>query len=288
MPPLLQLLRPHQWIKNSFVFAGIIFAHLWADTSLVHQAILATISFCLLSSAMYIINDILDKDNDARHPFKKNRPLARKAISNTTAYISAIILVLAAIGLGFFTTFYVGWILVSYAILSVVYSCWLKYLMFIDILALSFGFLLRVLAGTTGIGIPPSKWLLLCTLLLTLFLGLNKRRTEQRVLLNAKLPLPTNLKQYSLALLDKMVMAAALGALLSYTIYTVYQMHILHYWNFVYTLPLVAYGIFRYLYLTFHQLDGPHGLDIARDLLCDQQLLASILLWAVIIIWLSV
>jgi 4-hydroxybenzoate polyprenyltransferase len=277
MPPLLKLLRPHQWSKNLFVFAGLIFAHAWQNFFLVSQAIMAAATFTLTASSMYIFNDLLDRKTDRDHPVKKDRPLAAGTFNTMPAIAWALGLLSLALIFSFIFTAKVGWILLAYVGISAIYSGFLKHVILIDVFVIAAGFLLRVLAGTTGIGIPPSNWLLLCTLLLTLFLGFCKRRAEQSIK-----------PSYSRTLLDKLISITATGSIICYMFYTLYQDNLFNHGaaRLIYTVPLVIYGLFRYLYL----LDNDHfhyiGSDIARDIVRDRHLLIVILVWLSMIIML--
>lgn len=275
MLPLLRVLRPHQWIKNSFVLAGLTFARQWQNMPLLKAAILITICFCLLSSAIYIFNDLCDRTMDAQHPWKKHRPLAAGTVNTTTAYFLAILLSIISLIGGFSISLTAGFILLTYAVLNILYSLGLKNIIFCDVFIIAIGFLLRVLAGTSGIGIPPSNWLLLCTLALTLFLGFIKRHTEQKFLDIAPHYRPTNVQNYSCSLLNTLISITGLMAILSYTLYSI----ALTGYKLIITVPLVMYGILRYAYLARSNSHSYYGVDLAYDLLRDWQLLIVILLW---------
>lgn len=276
MLPFLKLLRPHQWIKNLFVLAGLIFGHDWNNPHLLQEAIIAVIAFTLIASSMYIVNDIIDREEDRAHLFKKNRPIAAGLISTTKASIWAVLLGIAGLALGFIFTHNTGWILVAYILMTLAYTFKLKEIILVDVFIIALGFLLRVLAGTTGIGIPPSPWLLLCTFLLALFLGFCKRRTEIKILLtNTRLP------SYPSALLNTLIAITASGSLLSYALYALHQDQLLHHSKpyFIWTIPFVIYGLFRYLYLLEKNKYNDTGLDMARDIIRDTPLLMTLFLW---------
>lgn len=278
--PFFKLLRPHQWLKNGFVFVGIFFAHQWQNLVLLKQVGLIAIAFCLLSSSMYIVNDICDVAADKQHPLKKNRPLAAGIIHLLPAIILAIVLAIVGCLLGLLVNKVVLVILFTYVGLNFAYSFWLKKQIILDVFIIAAGFLLRVLSGTIGVGIPPSSWLLLCSFMLTLFLGFCKRRSEQQLFtMQDHYHTATLLHAYKPALLDKLLSITATSALLSYTFYCL-QQDTLYYGDdhyFIYTVPLVMYGIFRYLYLLENKTHI--GLDIAIDLLKDFQLLVVVLGW---------
>lgn len=278
--PFFKLLRPHQWLKNGFVFVGIVFAHQWQNMVLLKQVSLIAMAFCLLSSSLYIVNDICDIAADKQHPVKKHRPLAAGTIGLLTAISLAVVLAITSFLLAWQLNKFVLMILFSYASLILAYSFWLKKQIILDVFVIAIGFLLRILSGTLGIGIPPSGWLLSCSFMLTLFLGFCKRRSEQQ--LSAHLPQDNSaivFQGYKPALLDKFLSITATSALLGYTFYCLQQDTLYfskqHY--FIYTVPLVIYGIFRYLYLLENKIHS--GLDMAADLLKDFQLLAVVIIW---------
>ena len=174
----LELLRPHQWIKNAFVLVGLLFGHAWRDASAVTDALSATLAFCFASGAVYAFNDVRDAPQDRSHPDKRNRPVARGAVSPARAIGLAIAAAAASLALAA----WVGWraaiIVAAYLALSAAYTLRLKHVPVLDVVIIAAGFMLRLLAGTLGIGIAPSNWLLACGFLLTLFLGFGKRRAE--------------------------------------------------------------------------------------------------------------
>jgi len=275
---LLKLLRPQQWSKNFFIFAGLIFAHKWGNLTLMSQAIIAFLAFSLAASSIYIFNDWLDRVADRMHPLKKYRPFAADTVNTISAFLLAGILALLGLGLGFILTPGVGWIVLIYIGLNIFYSAGLKYWIILDVFIIAAGFLLRVLAGTLGIGISASEWLLLCTLFLTLFLGFCKRTAEQRITDAQNRP-----ETYSADLLSKLLSITATGSVVSYILYTLHQNT-----KFIYTVPLVLYGIFRYLYLLDKNSLPYVGIDIARDIKRDKQLLIVTVLWIVSIIFLGI
>lgn len=289
MKALLRLLRPHQWVKNLFVFVGVLFAHQWNNSALLLQAALAFVAFCLLASAIYILNDILDRHEDRKHPVKKHRPIAAATVTINTAVILGCVLAVSSLLCGFSLNIRVGWILIAYILLNISYSVFLKRMIILDVFAISAGFLLRILAGTIGIGIAPSGWLLLCSLMLTLFLGFSKRRAERFLLGSQQLTLPPVLEKYSPQFLDKALTITATGSMISYTLYTLSQDNKLYHYShhFIYTVPLVIYGIFRYLYLVDNTQHTQRGLDVAYDIWQDKELLIIVSVWALSIIFIG-
>ena len=275
---LLRLMRPHQWVKNSFVLTGLIFGHAWHSPTLVIQAFTAFAAFCLISSTIYVINDIIDIEEDKHHPTKRNRPLPSGKVTISTAAIFAAILGVAGLLLAALASYKVVIILLIYGLMNLAYSVKLKHIVILDVFIIATGFMLRILAGTLGLGIPPSQWLLLCGLMVTLFLGFSKRRAEIIVLSGDKTAHRKVLEEYSPVLLDKMIVITAAGLIMSYSLYTMSAETILIHRtaNLVYTVPFVIYGVFRYIYLLHHQRSGG---DPSRDLVRDPHMLTVLLAW---------
>ncbi|MEJ2059889.1 MAG: UbiA prenyltransferase family protein, partial [Gammaproteobacteria bacterium] len=165
-----RLMRPHQWIKNGFVFTGLLFAHRWNEPDMLWRVVLAAAAFCLVSSVVYVLNDIADRERDRSHPTKCRRPVASGEIPVAMALGFWIILLAGGMGLGVLAGFDVVPILLVYFFLNLAYSLRLKQVVILDVFIIAAGFMLRILAGTLGVGIPPSQWLLLTGLMLTLFL----------------------------------------------------------------------------------------------------------------------
>lgn len=282
---LVQLLRPHHWVKNGFVLAGLLFGHGWEQPGYVAAAVAATLAFCLASSAVYAFNDALDAQRDREHPDKKDRPVARGAIAPSAAQGIAALLAAAALGLGAWTAPAVAGIVAAYLVLNAAYTLGLKRVPVLDVFAIAFGFMLRLLAGTAGIGIEPSRWLLACGFLLTLFLGFAKRRAElERLAQDAAQHRPV-LNAYSLAFLDKAVLACVVGMVVTYALYTVAETTVaLHGTKqLIWTLPWVLLGSFRYLF-RLHYRGG--GGDPAQELLRDPLLASAALGWVATVAWL--
>ena len=278
------LLRPYQWVKNSFVFIGIIFSKNINNPEYLLPAVLAALAFSFVSSSVYILNDIFDREQDRLHPKKRLRPLAAGEINSGVAFLLFLICLVVGLGLGFFVSPIVGLILVIYFGQNIAYSKFLKHVVILDVFLLAFGFLLRILAGTWGVGIEPSRWLLLCGLMLTLFIGFGKRWAELAELLEEASQHRAVLESYSVALLDKMMGITASGVIITYSLYTVDQATVaLHGTDaLIYTVPFVIYGVFRYLYL-LHKCGA--GGDPSRLLLKDPHLLSVALLWLAAVVW---
>ncbi|OOC10641.1 MULTISPECIES: UbiA prenyltransferase family protein [Thioalkalivibrio] len=297
LQPIFKLLRPHQYIKNGFVFLGPVFAHAWEGETLL-AATLAFLAFCAMASAVYVLNDILDVEADRRHPTKCRRPLASGAIGIPAARIILSVLVVLALALGLLVSAWVTGLLAGYLVLNIAYSLALKHVVILDVFSIAGGFMLRILAGTLGLGIEPSQWLLLCGLMLTLFLGFAKRRSELAETAVTAGPAPADpapesrddsrgdtrgdtrrvLDDYSTALLDQFIAISAACTVIAYGLYTVSpEVIALHGTDeLIYTLPFVIYGIFRYLYLLHFR---GRGGDTSRDLFTDAHLLVTVVAW---------
>lgn len=278
LKPYLKLLRPHQWVKSGFVFVGLLFGHAWHNALLVQNVFLAAAAFALAASAVYVLNDLADRERDREHPEKCHRPLAAGTVSVTQALLLAGACMVSALVLAQAVSVSVLAILVVYAFLNVAYSMGLKHVVLLDVFIISAGFMLRILAGTLGVGIVPSHWLLLCGLMLTLFLGFAKRRAELNAMEGRGGAHRKVLDDYDPALLDKLIGISATGTIVSYSLYTVsaetLAMHGTT--NLIYSVPFVVYGIFRYLFL-LHRRGG--GGDPAAALLRDAHLIAAFAGW---------
>lgn len=275
---LLRLMRPHQWVKNAFVFVGLVFGHAWGNPVLVTSALLAAAAFCLLSSAIYVVNDFADRERDRAHPRKRYRPLAAGRVSTGAALCLGTGLAVAGTVTAFLAGEGVLAVVTAYVLMNLGYSFGLKNLVIIDVFIIAAGFMLRLMAGTLSIGIDPSKWLLVCGLFLTLFLGFTKRRSEMLSLAGDFVIHRRALLHYNAALLDKFIGICAAGAVLSYSLYTMSADTVLIHGtaNLIYTIPFVIYGMFRYLYL-LHARQA--GADTARDVARDPHLVFAVIGW---------
>jgi len=283
--PYLKLLRPHQWVKSGFVFVGLLFGHGWRDALLVHNVLLAALAFALAASAVYVMNDLADRERDREHPEKRQRPLASGTVSVTQAMLLAGGCMLSALMLAQAASNTVLAIVIAYAMLNVAYSLGLKHVVLLDVFIISAGFMLRILAGTLGVGIAPSHWLLLCGLMLTLFLGFAKRRAELGAMEGRGGSHRQVLDDYDPVLLDKLIGICAAGTIVSYSLYTVSAETVAMHGtaNLIYSVPFVVYGIFRYLFL-LHRRAG--GGDPAAALLRDGHLLSAFAGWLALVLWL--
>lgn len=280
---IIKLIRPHQWIKNGFVFVGLIFGHHWFDLGYIKLAICGAISFSLVSSGVYILNDLFDIKSDQAHPKKKDRPLASGRVKKAMAIFLLVLLLSTGIAIGFWTSLTIAVFLGIYICINIAYSFGLKHVVILDIFIISAGFMLRLLTGTTGIGIAPSNWLLFCGLMITLFLGFSKRRAELLLQKESGEATRQVLEHYSAPLLDIFIGISLACVILSYSLYTVSIETIAEHGTdkLIYTVPLVIYACFRYMYL-LHMKGG--GEDTAKDLVRDPHIMISVILWGVVTI----
>jgi 4-hydroxybenzoate polyprenyltransferase len=282
---LWRLLRPGHWVKNGFVFLGILFANAWRQPGVLEKVLLVAICFSLVSSGVYAFNDLLDREQDRSHPKKKSRPLAAGHLSGTIAIVAFGLLCSVGIAVGYLVSFRVTIVLFAYVVINVAYSAALKNVVLLDVFIIAGGFMLRILAGTICVGIPPSQWLLLCGLMVALFLGFSKRRAELYTIAGNGSSQRRVLDHYRPVLLDKMIVITATGVILTYSLYTMspvtVQIH--HTEALIYTVPFVMYGIFRYIFLLHHQATGA---DPALEIFRDPHVLLSILGWLFVTIWL--
>ncbi|KKS00056.1 MAG: phosphoribose diphosphate:decaprenyl-phosphate phosphoribosyltransferase [Candidatus Magasanikbacteria bacterium GW2011_GWC2_41_17] len=264
-------LRPRHWIKNFFVFAALIFAKKFTDWQAIRLSLFAFALFCLASSGIYLINDVIDFKRDQEHPSKKNRPIASGKISRLAVSVLGILLLSAALLISWELSLVFFWTIAVYIFLNLAYSFWLKRVVIVDIICIAIGFVLRVIAGVVVIGVIFSPWLLLCTFFLTLFLAIGKRKSE---LLSAVSIARGVLANYSLDLLNQMNMIVLPAILITYTLYT------FNTWQsqwLITTVPIVSYGLFRYLYVINKKSasdDGP-----TDDLWRDRPLQITLVVW---------
>ncbi len=270
-------LRPRQWSKNLFVFAGLIFSQS-LFTPLVWPALGAFVIFCALSGAIYVFNDLADVEKDRLHPTKRNRPIASGALAAPTAAVLGVLLLVGSLVAAFRLSVPFGLVAAAYAILLVAYSLWLKHLVILDVLTVAAGFVLRAVAGAAAIAVEISGWLVICTILVALFLALGKRRHEYRTLRGDAAAHRPILAEYSESFLDQMVAVVTASTVTAYALYTMSPETVakFHTRLLPVTLPFVLYGIFRYLYLLYRRELGGNPSDL---LLNDRALLVNTVLW---------
>ena len=273
-------MRLQQWIKNLFLFAALVFSgHLFN----VHDVLLTVagfFTFCVLSSAVYLFNDVIDVESDRIHPVKSKRPLPSGKISPETAIMAASGLAIVSLVAGFLLHRGFGIVLATYLALNVSYSLKLKNIVILDVMSIAGGFVLRVVAGAVLIHVPTSEWLIICTILMSLFLGFSKRRTELISLEEQANPHRSVLAQYSPRFLDQMIGIVTASTVMSYALYTISEETVRKFGtqNLIYTVPFVLYGIFRYLYLVDKKAEGG---DPTKTILTDIPLLINVVLWVV-------
>jgi len=275
--------RPEQWIKNGLVLAALVFARRFMEPEIVARALVCLASFIALSSAVYLWNDVRDRESDRQHPLKRLRPIASGALGTPLAIAAAVGLAAAGLAATAALSPQVLAVAAGYLANNLLYTLWLRQQVILDVMSISAGFLLRAIAGAATIEVGFSPWLLLCTLLLSLFLGLCKRRHELMTLAEGAHAHRRALGQYSVAFLDQAIGLVTASTLIAYSLYTLLPgvQSRLHAPNMHWTIPVVLYGLFRYLYLVYHQQKGG---DPSRLLMADPPLLASIGAWGVLVL----
>ena len=280
---VLHSLRPEQWTKNLLVFAALLFARRLFDPAAVLQALAAFAIFCGLSGAVYLLNDVSDRESDRQHPVKRHRPIAAGHVSAPTAVAWALVLIALGLSLSFWLQTGFGMAAAAYLVLQAAYTRVLKHVVILDVMAIAFGFVLRAVAGGLIIGVPISDWLVICTILLALFLGLSKRRHELTLLAAGAAGHRRILEEYDPYLLDQMIAVVAAATLVAYIIYCLSPETTARFGThwLVLTVPFPIYGLFRYLYIV-HRKDG--GGTPSEMLLTDRPLLSCVGLWGLTVV----
>jgi 4-hydroxybenzoate polyprenyltransferase len=290
---LIKAMRPHQWVKNLLVFPSLVFAHQLGDAGAVQRSVMAFGVFCLLSSSIYLLNDVVDLEADRAHPRKRNRPIASGALPVSVALLAAAVCATGSLiwawmlsaegepkGLPFFV------VPALYLLLQLCYSFLLKRILIIDCLCIALGFLLRVDAGSRVLeGVDSSSWLLLCTFFFALFVAFCKRRDEVVQVSDGSGSTRETMKRYTASFLDSVISSLASISILSYALYTQAEQTVATHNsnNLIITVPLVVYGVYRYQYLVQHRGEGG---DPSRLLFRDRPLIVSGLVYAVTV-WLA-
>jgi len=275
---LIRSLRPAQWLKNGFVLAPIVFSGRAGDGDAWLRSLLAVAAFCAASSATYLLNDVLDREADRQHPSKRTRPIASGELSVAAALAAAALAAVLAVAAAFVLGGWFPHVLGGYLVLTVLYSALLKELVFIDVLVVAAGFVLRVVGGAAAIPVPVSRWLLLCAYLLALYLALGKRRAELALLGEGAGNHRVVLGHYTLPLVDQAISVVLGATVLAYTLYTVAPETVAKVGSegLMVTVPVVLYGLLRYLYLLHRQELGGSP---TRVLMLDRPLLACVVVW---------
>ncbi len=269
---LLVSMRPKQWIKNFFIFAALIFVREFTDLQKVLVTLVAFVLFCLASSAVYLINDIIDLPKDREHPRRRFRPLAAGKLRIPIVAFAATLLSAASILGSFYLDRFFGIAVAAYIVLNIFYSLYLKKQIILDVFIIAFGFVIRVIAGALVIQVPFSPWLILCTFFLTLFLAINKRKNE--FLFATTQGARTVLGAYSVPLLDQMGVVALAVTIISYTFYTFSSEHSK---LLMFTVPIVLYGLFYYLFIMSQKRED--NIDPSDIFLNRLNLQITVLVW---------
>lgn len=279
---ILKTMRPRQWTKNVFVLAAIVFDQQLLNRHSLLVTFIAVVLFCLVSSLVYVINDLVDIKADREHPQKRNRPLASGVLSKSWAIGAAVFLAAVTFPSAFLLSTGFGLIISGYFALNVAYSFWLKNIPLLDVMAIAFGFVLRVASGLTIITTQQfSPWLFLATTFLALFMALGKRRSEMDLLTKSAGTHRKVFEGYSLALLDQLLTIVVSATLITYCLYTFSSSTTPGNYGMMLTIPFVIYALFRYLFLLHNGTIGGAPEDI---LLTDQPFQIAVLLWAVVVI----
>jgi 4-hydroxybenzoate polyprenyltransferase len=270
-------LRPRQWAKNLFVFAGLIFGQR-LFTPLVWAALAAFVVFCALAGAVYLLNDVADREKDRLHPRKRERPVAAGILPVPVAVGAAAVLIVAGLAAGLALSPAFALVALAYVALLAAYSAGLKHLVIVDVLVVAIGFVLRAVAGAVAIDVEISGWLLICTILVALFLALGKRRHEYLALDTEGARHRPILAEYSASLLDQMIAVVTASTVTAYALYTMSPETVakFHTQLLPATLPFVLYGIFRYLYLLYRRQLGGNPSEVFLN---DRALLLNTLCW---------
>lgn len=283
MIDLLEALRPYQWTKNLLVFAALVFAQELGDPDKVLLSAAAFVVFCAASSAVYLFNDIVDRERDRHHPEKRNRPIAAGRVSVPLAATVAMALAAVALVGAWRVNEQLVAVIAGYLVLQLAYNLVLKRQPILDAMCVAAGFLLRTVAGAVAIGAPMSSWLLICTIFGAVFISFAKRRHEFSTLTSIASSHRESLSGYSKSALDQFLAISAAATLLSYALYTTDDDTVTKFGNtrLIWTLPFVMYGLFHYLQLV--QRDDGAG-DPSLALVKDKRLLLTVALYAALVV----
>ncbi len=277
---ILLSMRPEQWIKNFFVFTALLFSKNLLNPSKDIEAIIGFIIFCMVTGCAYMVNDLVDLEKDKLHPVKSRRPLASGKLKKETAVKIIVLVCLASLSFAFYRNILFGFIVLAYFLLNIGYSIYLKNIVIIDVVSIAAGFVLRVLGGAVIISVVASQWLILCTILLSLFLGFSKRRHELILLEDSATSHRRVLEHYSPYFLDQMIAVVTASTLICYALYTMSRDTVekLGTSKLIYTIPFVLYGIFRYLYLVHQKEEGGSPTEI---MFTDKPMIINLCLWVI-------
>jgi len=283
LQPLVQSMRPRQWIKNGLLFIPLIFDKQLTNWPALARVVMGFVLFCILSSLVYIINDLMDFEADRNHPLKRLRPIASGRLKVSTARLAAVVLALVFFVSAIWLSPEFALIGLVYLALNLAYSAWLKHTPILDVMILASFYVLRVGAGVVLINVHQfSPWLYLFTTFLALFLGIGKRRAELYLLADEANSHRKSLEGYSLSLLDQLSLIVSSSAVITYSLYTFSALNLPANHAMMLTIPFVIYGIFRYLYLVHMEQWGGEPEEV---LFKDRPLQASILLWGLSVLF---
>lgn len=273
---LMTAMRPYQWAKGVFIFMPLVFGGRLFDTSALLRTVGVFVIFAMSSSAVYLINDCLDLQEDRQHPDKSQRPIASGKVPVRQAQNLAALLAVIAAPAAFLLDPRIGYVILSYFVLNALYMVFLKRLVVLDVFALGFMFYLRIVAGGFASEVMLSKWIVICSVLLALFLGFNKRRYDLEVL-SEQAARPQG---YTAYFLDRMIVVVAAAMIICYALYTVDAETVMKFGtqNLICTMPFVFYGIFRYIYLMEKKVAGG---DPSRIFFSDRGMLTTVVLWII-------
>ncbi|MEK4112672.1 decaprenyl-phosphate phosphoribosyltransferase [Paenibacillus sp. FSL H7-0940] len=275
---LIRLLRPKQWTKNLLLFAALLFSFEEIRTETILATLLGFILFSLVAGCVYILNDFVDRDRDRQHPVKRYRPMASGQVNPSHALLFGIILLILSVGTAFMMNPLFGVLCIVYFLLNVSYSFVLKHLVILDMMTIAAGFVLRAIAGGVLIHVPFTPWFLICTMLLSLFLAIGKRRNELTLLEGNTGSHRKVLDNYSITLLDQFNTIVTTATIISYSLFTFTSDRTIH---LMWTIPLVIYGMFRYLYL-IHMKNQGGSPD--RVLFEDKPILITVMLYVISVV----
>ncbi|WP_184182371.1 decaprenyl-phosphate phosphoribosyltransferase [Paenibacillus sp. JGP012] len=275
---MLKILRPKQWTKNLLLFAALLFSFEEIRTETILATLLGFFLFSLVAGCVYILNDFVDRERDQQHPVKKYRPIASGQVNPTHALLFGIILLILSVGTAFVVNPLFGVLCIVYFLLNVSYSFVLKHLVILDMMTIAAGFVLRAIAGGVLIRVPFTPWFLICTMLLSLFLAIGKRRNELTLLEGNTGSHRKVLDNYSITLLDQFNTIVTTATIISYSLFTFTSDRTIH---LMWTIPLVIYGMFRYLYL-IHMKNQGGSPD--RVLFEDKPILITVILYVISVV----
>ena len=277
---IIREMRPRQWAKNVFIFAALVFDEQLTQKEPLLRTIAGFILLCLISSAVYIMNDIADVESDRQHPTKRNRPIAAGQLSVPLALVLAVAMAAFALAAGFLLEPGFGWIITLYFVINLLYSLWLKHKPIIDVMIIAAGFVLRVAAGVVLIEVTRfSPWLYVCTTLLALIIGFGKRRAEIILLSDGANAHRKVLDGYTIGFLDQLIVVVSATTIMAYSLYTFSALNLPSNHLMMLTIPFVVYGVFRYLYLIHVEDAGGAPEEL---ILSDRPLLATLVLWGLL------